>query len=550
MAVLLVAPLAACADLGQDEIVSAEALSTGTGLHADYFNNRTLTEPAALARVDATVNFNWAQGSPASGTIGADQFSVRWTGQVEALYTQTYTFYASSDDGVRLWVDGQQLINDWVNRSVAESRGTIALVAGRRYDIRAEYYENGGSAAMKLSWSSAGTPKQVIPQAQLYVPGAGGGTGGSGGAGAGGTGAGGSAGGPGAGGSTGAAGGRVIPTHCGTSLPPEAQPASVASPTTVVGTGAPASCTFAALNSAVTRGGVITFNCGAAPVTIAITATMNLPTNVDTVIDGGNRVTLDGQNAVRILSFNHGDFMVNNTRVTLQHLTLSNGKATPTQAIPTAPAPCSQGWNDGQGGALYMRDGNLSVIDCTFSHNNAAPLGPDTGGGAIYLLGSKNGMTIAGSIFTDNHASNAAAIGGLFATERIYDSTFQNNSATGNGANNNDPSRCAAMNNGQNEIGSGGNGGAIYQDGGNVTSVVLCGVGITNNAAGAGAFGGGVFMTSNDFTGTLTIQDSIITGNTGGYWTQVRQGSVTNLGTAFGVNALSATVSNSTLQGR
>ena len=57
-------------------------------------------------------------------------------------------------------------------------------------------------------------------------------------------------------------------------------------------------------------------------------------------------------------------------------------------------------------------------------------------------------------------------------------------------------------------------------------------------------------MTSNDFTGTLSVQDSVITGNTGGSWTQVSQGSVTNLGTAFGVNALSASVVNSTLQGR
>jgi hypothetical protein len=57
-------------------------------------------------------------------------------------------------------------------------------------------------------------------------------------------------------------------------------------------------------------------------------------------------------------------------------------------------------------------------------------------------------------------------------------------------------------------------------------------------------------MTSNDYTGTLTIRDSLITGNTGGHWTQVKEGSVTNLGTAFGVNAKSATVQNSTLQGR
>ena len=60
--------------------------------------------------------------------------------------------------------------------------------------------------------------------------------------------------------------------------------------------------------------------------------------------------------------------------------------------IPTAPAPCSQGYNDGEGGALYMRDGNLTVIDSIFTNNQAAPLGPDTGGGAIYVLGSKRGV--------------------------------------------------------------------------------------------------------------------------------------------------------------
>jgi hypothetical protein len=309
-----------------------------------------------------------------------------------------------------------------------------------------------------------------------------------------------------------------------------------------------ASCTFAALEAAVTKGGVITFSCGAAPVTIPVTATLVLPTNVDTVIDGGNLVTLDGQSAVQILNFNHNDFMVNNTRVTLQHLTLVNGKTMPTQKIPTAPAPCSQGWDDGEGGALYMNDGNLTVIDCTFSHNQAAPLGPDTGGGAIYITGSKNGAIIVDSVFTDNAASNGGGVGGLFAELQIYNSLFQGNTATGNGANNDDATMCSVVNNGQHEIGSGGNGAAIYQDGGNATNIVLCGVDVVNNAAGMGAFGGGVFMTSNDWSGTISIQDSTITGNTGGSWTTVKSGSVTNLGSAFGVNAKSATVQSSTLQ--
>jgi hypothetical protein len=376
--------------------------------------------------------------------------------------------------------------------------------------------------------------------------GAGGGRGGNGAGGT--TGAGGVSGTGGAPG-TGGAGSTTIPTHCTSALPAGAQPVDVSGSTNVVGDGTAASCTFAALNTAVKKGGMIRFDCGSAPVTIAVTATLVLPTKVDTVIDGANVITLDGQGAVQIMNFNNGDFMVNDTRLTLQHLTLTNGKTTPTERIPTAPAPCSQGWNDGEGGALYIRDGNLTVIDCTFTHNQGAQLGPDTGGGAIYIFGSKNGAIIVDSVFTNNSASNGGALGGLFAQEQIYNSLFMGNTATGNGANNNDPTMCSAMNNGQNEIGSGGNGAAIYQDGGNATNVVLCGDYVVGNNAGMGAFGGGVFMTSNDFSGTISVQDSTITGNTGGSWTQVKQGSVTNLGSAFGVNAKSASIQSSTLQG-
>ncbi len=341
----------------------------------------------------------------------------------------------------------------------------------------------------------------------------------------------------------------MISTACTSDLPALAHAVDVSEPTTVVGSGSADSCSFSALNAALSQGGKITFDCGPAPVTVAVTDTLNLLTDTDTVIDGGGSVTLDGGGQVQILRFEDPDWMENDTRVTLQHLRLANGKTTPTEEIPEAPAPCSQGYNDGEGGALFMRNGNLTVIDCLFSNNQAALLGPDTGGGAIYITGSKHGAVIAGSVFTDNSASNAGAVGGLFAELDIYDSLFQNNTATGNGANNNDPSKCSAMNNGQNEVGSGGNGGAVYQDGGSATNIVLCGVEIVDNAAGEGAFGGGVFMTSNDWSGTLTVQDSTITDNTGRSWTQVQEGGVDNVGTAFGVNALSISVENSTLQG-
>ncbi len=334
---------------------------------------------------------------------------------------------------------------------------------------------------------------------------------------------------------------------CASGVPARGKAADVSTPTTVVGTGSAASCTFAALNAAVTKGGVITFDCGASPVTILVTATLNFPSNKNSVLDGGNKITLDGGGAVQIMRFYSGNFQANESSLTLQHITVTGGKTTPMEAIPTAPAPCSQGYNDGEGGALYMRDGNLNVIDSIFTNNVGAPLGPDTGGGAIYVIGSKHGMVIANSTFKDNQASNAGAVGGLFCELQIYNSLFQNNKAVGHDANNNEPNKCSYMNNGQNETGSGGNGGAIYSDG-NDANVLLCGDAILNNAAGTNAFGGGLFFTSNNYGGTLTIKDTTMTGNTGGHWTQ-SMGGMMNAGTAVGTNCKSLTITNSTLQG-
>ena len=334
---------------------------------------------------------------------------------------------------------------------------------------------------------------------------------------------------------------------CTAGVPAKGQPADVSN-ATVIGDGTAASCTFAALNTAVGKGGVITFACGSGAVTIPITATMKLPTNKNTVIDGGNKITLDGGHAVQILNFNSGNFQANNNGLTLQHLRLVNAKSNPTDMIPAAPqAACSQGYDDGQGGALFMRDGNLLVVDCVFDGNQAAPLGPDTGGGAIYLEGSKNGAVIVSSTFTNNSGANAGAVGALYGELDIYNSLFESNTATGHDANNNDASMCSAINNDQNEIGSGGNGGAIYGDG-NSFNITLCGDAVLNNAAGKNAFGGGLFFTSDDMNGVLTITDTTMTGNTGGHWTMVSGGSVTNVGTAIGVNAKSITVTNSTLQ--
>ena len=105
------------------ESVESRLHLSGNGLSATYFNNADLTG-SSISRIDATVNFDWGTGSPNSA-IGADTFSARWTGQVQAQKNETYTFFTTSDDGVRLWIDGRQIINDWSVHSPREDKGTI-----------------------------------------------------------------------------------------------------------------------------------------------------------------------------------------------------------------------------------------------------------------------------------------------------------------------------------------------------------------------------------------------------------------------------------------
>jgi len=140
----------------------------GTGLQGTYYNSVNLSGGVIFTRTDATVNFFWT-GSPGTG-IGNDYFSVRWVGQVMPQYSETYTFYTTSDDGIRVWVNGVKLIDNWTLHPSTENSGTITLAAGVKYDIVIEYFENEYDAVAALSWSSASTPKAIVPQSQLFPP--------------------------------------------------------------------------------------------------------------------------------------------------------------------------------------------------------------------------------------------------------------------------------------------------------------------------------------------------------------------------------------------
>ncbi len=143
------------------------AAAAGTGLTGSYYNNRTFSGTAAT-RVDPSIDFTWP-AAPGPAGIGADNFSVRWEGQVEALVSEVHTFHVFANDGALLWIDDQLLVGRTTATSTgSEMAGSIRLEAGRRYNLRLEFTEGAGDAAIRLSWSSATTPRQVVPAAQLY----------------------------------------------------------------------------------------------------------------------------------------------------------------------------------------------------------------------------------------------------------------------------------------------------------------------------------------------------------------------------------------------
>ena len=141
------------------------AAPLANGLTATIFNNSNFTG-TSITRVDRSVNFNWGRGSP-HPDIAADTFSVRWTGAVIPRFSETYTLLTTSDDGVRLWVNGKLIINNWTRHAPTVNAGRITLIAGRAYAIRMDYFEHTGGALAKLEWRSARQARQIVPESQL-----------------------------------------------------------------------------------------------------------------------------------------------------------------------------------------------------------------------------------------------------------------------------------------------------------------------------------------------------------------------------------------------
>ena len=141
-------------------------VGSGDGLSGSYYDNRHLFGTPLMNRVDAEVNFNF--DTALLGKSDPSQFSISWSGEIQAQFSEPYTFHLDSDDGVRVWLNEQLIINDWKDGNTVRVSAPVNLTAGQRYLLRVQYYQNHRRAYVKLKWSSPSTPICLVPQSQLY----------------------------------------------------------------------------------------------------------------------------------------------------------------------------------------------------------------------------------------------------------------------------------------------------------------------------------------------------------------------------------------------
>lgn len=141
----------------------------GAGLYGLYhtLNSDTAFGEWVFSQIDTTINFNWAKQAPDS-RLGPENYAIRWLGAVEPVFSELYYFHVNSDDGARLWVDDQLIAEAWKIKGAGDISGSIFLEKGKKHTIRLEYFEFEGDASVNLSWSSASTPKEIIPKKHLF----------------------------------------------------------------------------------------------------------------------------------------------------------------------------------------------------------------------------------------------------------------------------------------------------------------------------------------------------------------------------------------------
>ncbi|QIL74827.1 PA14 domain-containing protein [Hymenobacter sp. HDW8] len=133
----------------------------GNGLKAVYYRGENFEEPIHT-RIDPVIDFDWKEESPAPG-VPADHFSVRWTGRIYAPATGVYTFRIIADDGMRVWVGGRQLMEEWRPQQAFVATARVRLTGGKYYSIRVDYYQEGIETRAFLGWDLPGQEAAFSP---------------------------------------------------------------------------------------------------------------------------------------------------------------------------------------------------------------------------------------------------------------------------------------------------------------------------------------------------------------------------------------------------
>ncbi len=163
----------------------------GTGVRGEYYHWSGSAPPSrenafrdlVTVRIDPQIYCYWNPGFQTTHPDGlkpdftirppeglrADTFAVRWLGELEAFKSEPYTFITGSDDGVRVWLNGELIIDAWADQDRVETTADpVQLVAGTKYPLVVEGYENGGEAEWQLYWRSTTTTREPVPQSALY----------------------------------------------------------------------------------------------------------------------------------------------------------------------------------------------------------------------------------------------------------------------------------------------------------------------------------------------------------------------------------------------
>jgi beta-glucosidase len=139
---------------------SDEAGNLEPGLKGEYFDNPTLSGRPVATRIDSQVDFDWLTGASLP-QLSSDRFSVRWTGLIRASDAGPHVFRARSDDGIRVFLNGELIIDDWADHAPRTVAATRRLEAGKTYELRIDYHNNGGGAVAQFAWASLAVPDTI-----------------------------------------------------------------------------------------------------------------------------------------------------------------------------------------------------------------------------------------------------------------------------------------------------------------------------------------------------------------------------------------------------